>query len=77
MTKIMQEVTELESELLTLGSAVTSRSIEIKSKIKKTISNPRVRELLSRLEIKGEPVWGLSREERLLVRKAKDKYLSS
>ena len=77
LSKIMAEVEQLENDLMTLGNAVSSRSIEIKSRLKKTISNPRVRDLLNRLEIKGEPVWGLSREERTLVRKAKDKYLSS
>jgi hypothetical protein len=52
-------------------------TIEIKSRIKKTISNPKVREMLTRLEIKGEPVWGLSSKERDLVRAAKIKYMSS
>lgn len=67
----------LESELLSLGNIVTGRTIEIKSRIKKTISNPKVREMLTRLEIKGEPVWGLSSRERDMVRLAKRKYLTS
>jgi hypothetical protein len=73
----MVEVENLEIELRGLGNVVTSRSIEVKSRLKKTISNPRVRELLNRLEIKGEPVWGLSSKERDLVRAAKEKYVSS
>jgi len=77
LSSIMAEVELLESELRSLGNSVTSRSIEIKSKVKKTISNPKVRDLLNRLELRGEPVWGLSREERALVRKVKEKYLSS
>ena len=56
---------------------VTSRSIEIKARIKKLISNPQVHEMLNRLEIKGQPVWGLSSKERDLVRTARDKYMAS
>ena len=53
LSLIMAEVDTLESELLSLGNIVTGRTIEIKSRIKKTISNPKVREMLTRLEIKG------------------------
>lgn len=77
LTKIMTEIDGLEQELRSLGSTVNTRSIEIKTRIKKTISNPRVREMLNRLEIKGEPVWGLSSKERDLVRAAKIKYMAS
>lgn len=77
LAALQKTVEDLEAELFSLGSAVSTRSIEIKSKIKKTISNPTVRALLDRLEIKGEPVWGLSSAERELVRKVKAKYLSS
>lgn len=77
LSSIMAEVELLENELLPFGNNVTSRTIEIKARIKKTISTPKVRDLLNRLEIKGEPVWGLSRAERELVKKVKQKYLSS
>lgn len=70
----MTEVETLETELRTHGNVLSTRTIEIKSLIKKTISNPKVREMLDRLEIKGEPVWGLSAKERDLVRAAKIKY---
>jgi hypothetical protein len=53
LTKIMNEVELLDAELHQLGGTVNSRSIELKARIKKTISNPTVRELLNRLEIKG------------------------
>jgi len=77
LSLIMAEVDTLESELVSLGNVVTGRTIEIKSRIKKTISNPKVREMLTRLEIKGEPVWGLSSRERDMVRLAKKRYLTS
>jgi hypothetical protein len=77
LVQIMNEVENLESELRNLGNVVNTRSIEIKARMKKTVSNPRVRELLNRLEIKGEPVWGLSSKERDLVRLARDKYMAS
>jgi hypothetical protein len=51
----MADVENLENDLRNLGSVVSSRTIEIKARIKKTISNPKVREILNRLEIKGEP----------------------
>jgi hypothetical protein len=77
LSKIMSDVDAMENELRTLGGTVTTRTIEIKARIKKTISNPKVREMLNRLEIKGEPVWGLSSKERDLVRAAKIKYMAS
>lgn len=73
----MAEVDNLETELRTHGSVLSTKTIEIKSAIKKTISNPKVQALLNRLEIKGEPVWGLSSKERDLVRAAKVKYTES
>ena len=74
----MGDVEILETELRTLGPAtVSSRTIEIKARIKKLISNPHVREILNRLEIKGQPVWGLSSKERDLVRSAREKYMAS
>ena len=74
---LMNEVDSLEQELRGIGGAVSTRSIEIKARIKKTISNPKIREMLNRLEIKGEPVWGLSSKERDLVRAARQKYMAS
>lgn len=56
---------------------MSSRSIELKGKIKKTIANPQVRELLTRLEIKGQPVWGLTSKERELVKSARAKYMGA
>lgn len=60
LARIVADVEVLENELRSLGTSVTSRSIEIKARIKKMISNPRVKDILNRLEIKGQPVWGLS-----------------
>ena len=47
----------MESELDSLGATVNGRTIELKSLMTKTVSNPNVLDLLNRLEIKGEPVW--------------------
>eukprot|EP00607_Mallomonas_marina_P007240 CAMPEP_0182417998 /NCGR_PEP_ID=MMETSP1167-20130531/2454_1 /TAXON_ID=2988 /ORGANISM="Mallomonas Sp, Strain CCMP3275" /LENGTH=131 /DNA_ID=CAMNT_0024591935 /DNA_START=112 /DNA_END=504 /DNA_ORIENTATION=+ len=57
LTAIMEDVMKMEVELDNLGTSVNSKTIELKNKIRKTISNPTVQELLDRLEIKGEPVW--------------------
>ena len=77
LAQIMNTIESLENELRSLGPVVNTRTIELKAKMKKTISTPKVRELLNRLEIKGEPVWGLSAKERDLVRSAKMKYMAS
>lgn len=73
----MADVENLETELRVHGNTLSTKTIELKSAIKKTISNPKVQALLSRLEIKGEPVWGLSSKERDLVRAAKLLYTKS
>lgn len=77
LTQIMEAAEAMETELRTLTNVVNSRTIELKARLKKTVSNPKVLELLNRLEIKGEPVWGLSSKERDLVRLARQKYNSS
>eukprot|EP01039_Chlorochromonas_danica_P004749 gene4749-5204_t len=77
LIQIMENVEILESELRSQGNVINARTIEIKARIKKTISNPKVLELLNRLEINGSPVWGLSAKERDLVRLAREKYAAS
>ena len=42
LVKIMSEVDVLEQELRSLGNAVNTRTIEIKARMKKAISNPKV-----------------------------------
>jgi hypothetical protein len=74
LASIMNQIENMEIELATLGSAVTTRSIELKSAMSKAAANPNVLQLITTLEIKGEPVWGLSSKERDLVRKARAKY---
>lgn len=73
----MKEVEILESDLRSQKSdGMNARAIEIKIKIKKALSNSKVLELLNRLEIKGQPVWGLSMRERDFVRAARKKYIA-
>ncbi|CAM9252695.1 unnamed protein product [Laminaria digitata] len=72
----VQQVSDMEIELGRLGSAVSGRSIELKSTIKKRLSSPNMLELLTRLEINNQPVWGLTQEERELVRIAREKVNS-
>jgi hypothetical protein len=49
------------------GAGTSSKIHEIKTCIKKICSQPDITETLNRLELNGEPVWGLSTEERDLV----------
>jgi hypothetical protein len=53
--------------------AEPDNKIELSSKIKKLITSPAVMDCLSRLEMKGEPVWGLSVVEREIVIEAREK----
>lgn len=77
LSSIMEEVELLQNELHEQGDTLSSKTLAIKSKLKKTICTPTVNEILKRLELKGEPVWGLSVKERDLVRQAKELYMSS
>lgn len=70
----MLKVTDLEAKLVGMGNDVTTESIAIKNQINKLVRNPSVKALLERLEIKGEPVWGLSVSEREIVKDLKAKY---
>lgn len=81
ITAVMGEVETLESLLESENKAskgeVTGKSIEIKASIKKLVTSPEFMESLNRLEIQGEPVWGLSSEERELIIDARAKVLES
>lgn len=52
---------------------VTPKLIELKASIKKLMTAPDVVEALKRLEIQGEPVWGLSTDEREMIILAREK----
>ena len=68
---IIQEVVHLEQiledEKAESQESVTGKSLEISSRIKRFLTSPEVMEVLIRLEVDGEPVWGLSSEERDMV----------
>jgi len=53
LKQLMESISIMESELFSLGPVVSSRTIEIKARIKKMVSNPKVRDLINKLEIKG------------------------
>lgn len=73
----MEELDRLESLLdrdeQESSGKVSGRSIEIKNSIKKLMTSSEFLEVLNRLEVNGEPVWGLSISERELVEAARDK----
>jgi|MDTB01.1.fsa_nt_gb hypothetical protein len=71
---LMEEINDLEEKLVGMGSDVSTESIAIKNEINRKVRNPSVKSLLERLEIKGEPVWGLSVSEREIVKDLKAKY---
>jgi len=70
--QVMDEYTVFESLLAAEDSDISNKSIELKSAIKKLMTAPEVLNALNRLEIQGEPVWGLSTEERELIVTARE-----
>lgn len=74
---LMDEILDIEGKLLAMGnSAVTTESMALKSELNKKARSPKVKELLGRLEIRGEPVWGLDISEREIVRDLRAKYMN-
>lgn len=71
----MKELDVLESELQTSGDTdkVSGKSIEIRQSIKKLMTNPMFLESLSRLEMNGQPIWGLNTDEREMITLAREK----
>jgi hypothetical protein len=69
---VMKEVEELEGLLERETDPASGRSIELKSNIKKLMTNSEITKSLDRLEVQGEPVWGLSSAERELVMLARE-----
>ena len=71
---VMEELDVLENLLRSEGEDnVSSKSIELKASIKKLMTDPTVLESLNRLELEGQPVWGLSSEEREMIVMAREK----
>jgi len=74
---VMEEIDKLDAMLMEekekSDSSVTGKSLEISSTIKKVMTSVDVMDCLNRLEVEGEPVWGLSSEERDLVHAARQK----
>lgn len=77
LTLVMEEVYKLdamlEEEKEKSGGGVGGKSLEISSKIKKIMTSHDVQDCLNRLEVEGEPVWGLSSAEREMVHAARQK----
>jgi hypothetical protein len=70
---VMKELDTLELELSQEQESSGRSMIEIKANIKKLMTHPDVLESLDRLEFQGEPVWGLSSDERELIMMAREK----
>jgi hypothetical protein len=69
----LEELLHGEKSSMTASSTPTSKTIELKNSIKKLMTATDVWESLNNLEIKGEPCWGLSSEERELIILAREK----
>ena len=69
----MQQVEILQHSLQQQENSISSKAIEIRSSIKKLMTSPELLKCLNRLEVQGEPVWGLSSQERELIIEAREK----
>jgi glutamine amidotransferase PdxT len=75
--QIMNQVEELETALTKEDDRLSSKSMELKNAMKKLLTAPDVLESLNRLEVQGQPTWGLSTEERELIILAREKMNES
>mmetsp|Transcript_5919 Transcript_5919/g.8369 ORF Transcript_5919/g.8369 Transcript_5919/m.8369 type:complete len:171 (-) Transcript_5919:368-880(-) len=73
IVETMDEVNILENLLEGESTEVSGKSIEIRANIKKLMTSKDFTESLDRLEIEGQPVWGLSSDERDLITEARAK----
>jgi glutamine amidotransferase PdxT len=70
----MKELETLESLLLAgQKDEVSGKSIELRQSIKKLMTAPAFLESLNRLEVNGQPIWGLSTDEREMITLAREK----
>mmetsp|Transcript_35849 Transcript_35849/g.46056 ORF Transcript_35849/g.46056 Transcript_35849/m.46056 type:complete len:153 (-) Transcript_35849:355-813(-) len=53
-------------------SRVSPEGIALKNDLRKMLTSTSAMELIERLEINGSPKWGLSQDERSLIREARD-----
>lgn len=70
---VMDELETLESQVREEGEEVSSKSIELKSHIKKLMTSSEVVEATQRLLHMDQPVWGLSAGEREMIILCRDK----
>ena len=71
LRSVMNDVSDVMREISELADKDVERMIALKSKRRKMIHNKEVSEIISRLHFGGEPVWGLSVNERELVTAAR------
>ena len=79
ITNTMKEVENLElilheiEESGTDEGGTSGKTVGVKNKIKKACTNPEFIDSLNRLWLGGEPVWGLSGDEREMIVSARSK----
>jgi len=70
----LEQLLQREMEEQSDDAAPTGRSIELRSTIRKLMTSSDFGTALKNLEVEGQPVWGLSSEERELVTFAREKF---
>jgi hypothetical protein len=71
--QVMEQVEALEQELESQFDPLSTKAIELKNSLKKTLTNGVFEQALDNLEIQGSPVWGLSTAEREMIMSAREK----
>ena len=75
LAEIMDQAYALR-ETITAADPVSEAAIESKASLKKLMTSPATVKVIDCLEVKNEPVWGLTQAERSLVREAREMSLN-
>lgn len=76
LESLMEEVNKIEDKIANGDGSLTPAVIENKQAMKKLLTSPSTTELLDRLEMGGQPIWGLSQQERIMVKEARERSLN-
>eukprot|EP00968_Pinguiococcus_pyrenoidosus_P021920 scaffold2963_cov250-Pinguiococcus_pyrenoidosus.AAC.1 len=73
LEEIMNEVEELETAAVAEEGSLNDVLLQNKAAVKELVTSSEMTNLLSRLEMNGQPKWGLSTREREIVKSAREK----
>mmetsp|Transcript_22570 Transcript_22570/g.36489 ORF Transcript_22570/g.36489 Transcript_22570/m.36489 type:complete len:176 (-) Transcript_22570:339-866(-) len=69
---LMDQVEALDADLRAQEEQGSPRAVQTRATLKKLLTSARTTELMKRLMMNGQPVWGLTQSERELVRSVQE-----